>query len=240
MNDYEVIELSNLSHLLGYRLKSLADQEAYRTYIPLGGMMWQRQISISIEAPCPKALERGSIHYAHYPTPIGNIILASLDGRICYSSLTEDLNSATNSLQTLFPGVKTIKRSEDISHTSILSLLNGEIHNIPSELALISPASPFRKSVWLAAGTIGYGSLATYGEIARRINNPGAVRAVGSALSANHLAPFIPCHRVIPCRGVLGNYTGGTQIKKKLIEWELTTLNRLNDTHEISGQISLS
>lgn len=73
----------------------------------------------------------------------------------------------------------------------------------------------FFQKVWTACARIPPGKTATYAEIARRIGNPKAARAVGRALAANPFAPLIPCHRVIRSDGSLGGYSGKGGIKRK-------------------------
>ena len=81
-------------------------------------------------------------------------------------------------------------------------------------------ATPFREMVWAALREIPYGEVITYGELARRIGNPNACRAVGMANHANPLPVFIPCHRVIGADGRLTGYAGGLDVKMKLLEIE--------------------
>ncbi|MEI7653542.1 MAG: MGMT family protein [bacterium] len=85
-----------------------------------------------------------------------------------------------------------------------------------------SKATDFQKSVWLALLQIPRGSVVSYGEIARRIGRPKAVRAVGTAVGSNPFAPAVPCHRVIRSDGKIGKYsgTGGTEGKRKLLKVE--------------------
>lgn len=217
--------LPRLSRLLGYSLRELASAEADRSDLSMGYLSWRggQKIQVCIEDANLSFFEAPSIRYGVYPSSIGSIVLASIGGHICYSSLTEDLYVTRQNLSILYPKARIIKERNDVAHDTALALIDQGDQGLPPKLSLLSPVSEFRRSVWLATCSIGYGSLATYGEVARRANNRNAARAVGSALSANHLAPFIPCHRVIPCSGLLGSYTGGTYIKKNLIEWELST-----------------
>ncbi|MDZ7267153.1 MAG: methylated-DNA--[protein]-cysteine S-methyltransferase [candidate division KSB1 bacterium] len=67
---------------------------------------------------------------------------------------------------------------------------------------------------------IPYGQVYTYGEVAARLGNPRAVRAVGQALGANPIPIFIPCHRVVASDGKLGGFSAGTTIKRRLLELE--------------------
>ena len=78
----------------------------------------------------------------------------------------------------------------------------------------------FQRQVLDAASAIPFGKIATYGEIARRIERPGASRAVGNALGANPVAIVVPCHRVVATGGGLGGYTGGLDIKLSLMRIE--------------------
>lgn len=84
-------------------------------------------------------------------------------------------------------------------------------------LTSLPQGTPFEQAVWTQTLKIPFGSITTYGEIARAINRAGASRAVGSALGRNPLAIIIPCHRVIGVGGKLGGYGGGIELKKKLL-----------------------
>ncbi len=85
----------------------------------------------------------------------------------------------------------------------------------------LDPAgTPFQKSVWKELRRIPYGRTSSYKEIARRVKNPGAVRAVGSANGRNPLCVIVPCHRVIAADGSIGGYSGGLRIKSKLLALE--------------------
>lgn len=81
-------------------------------------------------------------------------------------------------------------------------------------------SSDFRKSALLALREIPYGHFVTYGELARRIGNPRATRAVGGALGSNPLPIALPCHRVVAGQGKLGGFTGGLDLKIKLLDLE--------------------
>lgn len=80
--------------------------------------------------------------------------------------------------------------------------------------------TPFQQKVWHALMEIGYGDTATYGDIARRIGNPNACRAVGMANNRNPLPIIVPCHRVIGKNGELTGYAGGLNRKQWLLNLE--------------------
>ena len=88
------------------------------------------------------------------------------------------------------------------------------------ELPLSPKGTDFQQSVWKALLEIPFGETRSYGDIAKRIGNPKASRAVGMANNRNPIAIFIPCHRVIGANGSLVGYGGGLDIKKYLLSIE--------------------
>ena len=82
------------------------------------------------------------------------------------------------------------------------------------------PATGFRHAVLCATAAIPFGSTATYREIAARAGSPAAHRATGSALASNPLPIVVPCHRVLPSGGGVGQYRGGTEAKTRLLALE--------------------
>jgi len=93
---------------------------------------------------------------------------------------------------------------------------------------VLSPAgTPFQLDVWRRLYDIPYGETISYGELARRIGNPKASRAVGLANGSNPIPIVIPCHRVIGSNGKLTGYGGGLPIKEKLLALEKRKLRLL-------------
>jgi methylated-DNA-[protein]-cysteine S-methyltransferase len=78
----------------------------------------------------------------------------------------------------------------------------------------------FQKEVWQALATIPFGETRTYGEIARQIGRPKAVRAVGAANGKNPISIVVPCHRVIGSNGKLTGFAGGLNTKAALLKLE--------------------
>jgi methylated-DNA-[protein]-cysteine S-methyltransferase len=89
------------------------------------------------------------------------------------------------------------------------------------DLLLAPEGTAFQRDVWRQLQEIPYGETISYGELARRVGNPKASRAVGSANGANPLPIVIPCHRVIAGDGTLGGFGGGLPTKQTLIALEL-------------------
>ena len=103
---------------------------------------------------------------------------------------------------------------------AIVALLRGQPSDL-SDVALDMEGVPsFHQRVYEVARTIPPGSTLTYGEIAGRLGDRGAARAVGQALGRNPVPIVIPCHRVVASGGRLGGYTGGLDIKRKLLRLE--------------------
>ena len=82
--------------------------------------------------------------------------------------------------------------------------------------------SEFQARVWHALTKIPYGKTISYGEIAREVNSPKAVRAVGGAVGANPLSIIIPCHRVVGANGSITGYGGGYAAKRLALELGLS------------------
>jgi len=88
------------------------------------------------------------------------------------------------------------------------------------DLPLAPEGTPFQQLVWGELLKIPYGETISYGELAHRIGNPKASRAVGLANGSNPIPIVIPCHRVIGSNGKLTGYGGGLPIKEKLLALE--------------------
>lgn len=89
-------------------------------------------------------------------------------------------------------------------------------------LPLDPSGTPFQLRVWEALRTIPYGTTASYRELASRIGQPAATRAVGLANGRNPLSIVVPCHRVIGADGSLTGYAGGLERKRTLLDLERT------------------
>jgi methylated-DNA-[protein]-cysteine S-methyltransferase len=88
------------------------------------------------------------------------------------------------------------------------------------DLPLAPQGTPFQRGVWSRLCEIPYGETTSYGELARRVGNPKASRAVGLANGRNPIPIVIPCHRVIGSNGSLTGYGGGLPIKEHLLALE--------------------
>ena len=94
------------------------------------------------------------------------------------------------------------------------------------DLPLHPLGTPFQLSVWRELARIPYAATASYGDIARRIENPAAVRAVGTANGQNPIPIIVPCHRVIGSNGSLTGFGGGLPTKQFLLSLEERMVRR--------------
>ena len=94
----------------------------------------------------------------------------------------------------------------------------GRLKKFSAKLAF--NGTPFQTSVWTELTRIPYGETISYRDLARRIDNPKAVRAVGMANGANPIAIIVPCHRVVGANGSLTGFGGGLPNKRALLDLE--------------------
>jgi methylated-DNA-[protein]-cysteine S-methyltransferase len=112
----------------------------------------------------------------------------------------------------LMPFIETARRGLD-------AYFNGVPTDF-ADLTLAPQGTPFQRRVWRQLRRIPYGSTISYGELARRVGNPKASRAVGQATGANPIPLIVPCHRVIAADGSLGGYSAGPDRKRWLLRHE--------------------
>lgn len=96
------------------------------------------------------------------------------------------------------------------------ALLAGEARALDDVALDLDGASDFNRRVWDVTRTIPPGETLTYGEVARRIGEPGAARAVGKALGENPCPIIVPCHRVLAASGGTGGFSGGEGVQTKM------------------------
>lgn len=102
---------------------------------------------------------------------------------------------------------------------AVIAYLNGlqaDLSGVPLDLG----GTPFQRAVWAAARAIPFGRTRTYAEVAAAVGRPRAARAVGQALGANPVPLLVPCHRVLATGGSLGGFTGGVDLKARLLALE--------------------
>jgi O-6-methylguanine DNA methyltransferase len=151
--------------------------------------------------------------YTNVESPIGTLLLLS-DGQALRGLYMQD---APNPM-TVAPGWE----PSEAPFTAVTEQLSEYFagRRTTFQVALAMVGTPFQRRVWSALQDIPYGETASYGEIARHIDQPKAVRAVGLANGRNPISVIVPCHRVIGANGTLTGYGGGLERKRLLLELE--------------------
>ncbi|HJQ83514.1 MAG TPA: methylated-DNA--[protein]-cysteine S-methyltransferase [Candidatus Binatia bacterium] len=160
------------------------------------------------------------IYYCSLPSPIGRVLVAATATGLVRVSFRRSEASFVAELRRQ-PGVVPIRSAErtgDVVH-QLRAYFAGERRAFDVRVDL-SGATPFQRRVLMAAAGVPAGQVVSYGEIARRIGQPGGSRAVGQALGRNPIPIVIPCHRVVAAGGRIGGYTGGLAVKRKLLRLE--------------------
>lgn len=164
------------------------------------------------------------IAYITVPTSIGRLLVAATERGVCRVALADNAGILEQDLLGEFPNARVVEdKSGKIQGwvTAILAYLEQREANL--EVPLDIRATAFQRRVWQELQKIPFGQTRTYAEVARRIGQPTAVRAVARACSMNPAALVIPCHRVISVSGETGGYRWGVERKKSLLEREQTS-----------------
>lgn len=154
------------------------------------------------------------MRYGTAHSPFGRLLLAESDAGLCWLSFVNKWEQAADILQEAFAGSTGFQ--DDHWSQSIMDQWFDELFT--PRLAPIG--TPFQIKVWNELLKTTHGSSCSYSELAARIGRPSAVRAVATAVARNPVALFIPCHRVLPKDGSVGNYRWGADKKRAILEWE--------------------
>lgn len=156
------------------------------------------------------------MHYCYLSTPIGELLLAAEAGALAHIGLPS-------------AGAPAAPEAGWRIDREALAGVRQQLHEYFSgqrrafDLPLRLTGTAFQRQVLAALREIPYGQTASYGDIARRIGRPRAVRAVGAANRRNPLPIVIPCHRVIGADGSLTGFAGGLPLKAALLALETAT-----------------
>jgi AraC family transcriptional regulator, regulatory protein of adaptative response / methylated-DNA-[protein]-cysteine methyltransferase len=172
----------------------------------------------------PTAYKQGGkdadIRFAVGQCSLGAILVARSKKGICAITLGDDPDELVRDLQDRFPNANLI--GGDRGFERLVARVVGfvEAPRIGLDLPLDVRGTAFQQRVWQALREVPAGATVSYAEIARRIGEPKAVRAVAQACGANKIAVAIPCHRVVKNDGMLSGYRWGVERKRALLEKE--------------------
>jgi methylated-DNA-[protein]-cysteine S-methyltransferase len=157
------------------------------------------------------------VNYAYLETPVGTLLIAGGDAVVERISFPRHGKAAKPE-----PGWQVSQRGAVVEAIRQLrEYFAGKRTGF--DLPLAPKGTEFQRAVWRQLQEIPYGATISYGELARRVGNPKASRAVGSANGANPLPIVIPCHRVIAGDGSMGGFGGGLPTKEILLALEQRT-----------------
>ena len=167
-----------------------------------------------------KAEKVKAVYYTTYKSPVGPLLLAGEANALHRVSFESSKRSTP-------PGAEWKLDKKPFAEVirQLRAYFRGELKEF--DLPLAMEGTEFQLRVWNALRTIPYGETISYAQLAERIGNPKAVRAVGLANGSNPIPIIVPCHRVIGSDGSLTGFGGGLSTKKMLLELENRQLSLL-------------
>lgn len=168
------------------------------------------------------------------PSSLGLVLVAATEQGVCAVLIGEDAEQLQLSLQQAFPRASLVPAHEGLELwlQQVLAVLGNSVirtsgignsvqtATLPPDLPLDLHGTAFQLRVWHMLKQIPPGSTMTYSELAAKLGQPKAIRAVASACAANKLAVLVPCHRVVRSDGNLAGYRWGLALKQKLLDIE--------------------
>lgn len=172
----------------------------------------------------PATYSRGGrgvhINYTIVASSMGRLLVAMTERGVCAVRMGDNDGELERDLRAEFPEAR-IDRADANLRQPVQKILNHLNQNEPRlDLPLDIRSTAFQRQVWEKLRSIPYGQTASYGDVAKALGKPGAVRAVGRACATNPVALIIPCHRVVREDQSLGGYRWGLERKKKLLQQE--------------------
>ena len=158
----------------------------------------------------------------HINSLCGTLILGSYDGKLCLCDWADGRRRAAidQRLQRIL-NAEYVEGSSEVIEMVVQQLNEYFLHQRREfDIPLLFVGTDFQKKVWNELLKIPYGKAISYGELAKRIGKPNAVRAVANANAVNALSIIVPCHRIIGSDGSLTGYGGGLDRKRFLLDLE--------------------
>ncbi len=162
------------------------------------------------------------ISICYYRTKIGELLLGEYQNKICLLDFRHRKMRSTVDKRIQ----QGLQAEYTVEETPLLQGLKSEINAYLAaeirkfSLPIFTVGTEFQKRVWQVLLQIPYGKVITYADLAEKVENQTAVRAVATANGANAMSLIIPCHRVIGSDGELRGYAGGLKVKQRLLNLE--------------------
>lgn len=173
----------------------------------------------------PAELRKGGaglrMHFGIVGSPLGRLLVAYTERGVCAVALGDDDDALERALRSDFPSATILRAGSGLHEwiAAIVDSLEGGA-NSTDRVPLDARGTAFQWRVWKALQRIPSGTTLSYSEVARRIGQPSAVRAVARACATNPVALVVPCHRVVREDGGLGGYRWGLERKRQLLAQE--------------------
>ncbi len=174
-----------------------------------------------MKAPAFTKRTREVAKYGSMESPVGPLLIAATDAgvvEITFGRHTSNQEFFSHVIERGFDPVPDQQAINPVVN-QLKEYFQGSrnVFDVPVDFTGLTP---FARDVLQATAAVPFGGTATYSEIAKKISNPGAARAVGNALGKNPVPIILPCHRVVPADHSIGKYTGGVDIKVSLLSIE--------------------
>jgi len=160
------------------------------------------------------------IQFAVGQCSLGSILVAASSMGVCWIALGDDPSALVRDLEGRFSKAELVGDDAEFEALVAQVISFVELPSAGLDLPLDVQGTAFQQRVWQMLREIPCGQTKTYAEIAQRLGEPKAVRAVAQACAANQIAVAIPCHRVVRTDGSLSGYRWGIERKEKLLQLE--------------------
>lgn len=184
-------------------------EEAPSTFRPFPGreLVWK---------PSENPLnESNAIRWSVESTAAGELLILESEDGVIAATFTESVTMDLENWRQSHPNHSLIPQS-----THWIPTGKEPSSSNSTVVPIVLSGTPFQMDVWRTLLEIPWGESRSYGWIAERISRPNACRAVGTAVGSNPVTLLVPCHRVLPSTGLVGNYGGGRHRKIALLTWE--------------------
>lgn len=184
---------------------------------------------VTLEAVTPQEYKTSGgglkIQYSFQETPFGECLIAVTERGVCGLQFVIDDNreEALQCLQKQWSNAD-LEENTSLTRQTVQQIFYA---NEPSKLHVLVKGTNFQVKVWNALLNIPVGEVASYQLLAKKINHPKALQAVGSAVGANPIGYLIPCHRVIKNEGLVGEYHWGSAKKRLILGWEMAQAEKV-------------
>ncbi|MDB5365340.1 MAG: 6-O-methylguanine methyltransferase [Rhodospirillales bacterium] len=189
--------------------------------VGMSGPSRLHDLFVACEAVTPGDVRRRGrgleIKWGVHASPFGRVLLAETPIGVCWLSFGTDetIEAMFGELHATYAQA-TYRRDDEATAKTAAAIFGPDRTRISLDLH----GTNFQIKVWQALLAIPAGNTVSYGELAGRIGNKAASRAVGTAVGSNPISLLIPCHRVIQASGAVHHYRWGTPTKRALLAWE--------------------